>query len=400
MAAVLIGINAVSANLVDLRLADLLTKLYFNAERSSEDVLSRYRPSVIQVGLLLQLGLAVVLFVAAALLDVVFIPYLTAAPVGAATIVAAAGAQAVSYAVALLTYVQRFGQRFVLLGVAQLVSAIAGAAAMIYSVWLNADVAGFADGLLLAAVVSAGVMTYATARTFRALHPITVARVDRSLAFRDYVQNWRFLFSTNLLGYTKLLHRAADVLLVGYLADDRQTGLYKLARSLTDALYTAFDAASKVYQPSLFAMLRENRFREYRHTAGRIVLGSAVLSALLLIGEMAFLPRLIDVLFGPAFAEALPAIIVLTLPFFFVCGLFLWIWPALVFHGDIGKYTLFSFVSILVAQYAFGIGFYLYKTSITWFAIGYALSYVMLYGMAMHHMRKRYAELMPNLGAA
>ena len=46
----------------------------------------------------------------------------------------------------------------------------------------------------------------------------------------------RFVAAGNLLGYVKLLHRSADVLLVAAFCGDRGTGIYKLARSITDAL--------------------------------------------------------------------------------------------------------------------------------------------------------------------
>lgn len=400
VAAMLIGVNAVSANLVDIRLADLVTKLYFDAAGSSDDAAMRYRPSVIQVGALLQLALACALFVVAALLDVFLVPHLTHTSVAVTAILAAAGAQAISYAAALVTYVQRFGQRFVLFGMAQVTSAALGAAVVVYSVWHDTTVTGFASGLFFAAVISGAVMTYAGVRTYRYLHPVTVTGADRAAALGDYLRNWRFLLSTNVLGYTKLLHRAADVLLVGYLTDDRQTGLYKLARSLTDALYTVFDAASKVYQPSLFVMLRDARRRDYQHTARKLVLGSLIFTALLIGGEIVFLPHLMNLLFGPGFAGAVPAIIVLTLPFFFVCGLFLWIWPALIFHGDIGRYTVFNLVAVLVGQYLFGVGLYFYTADVAGFAIGYTLSYVMLYVFAMLYMRKKYVDLVPMVGVA
>ena len=79
------------------------------------------------------------------------------------------------------------------------------------------------------------------------------------------------LFYGNLLGYAKLLQRSADVLLVAYVAGDRETGLYKLARQIVDGgIAVVQDALYQVYFPDFLDLLTRRAATAYRALARRL----------------------------------------------------------------------------------------------------------------------------------
>lgn len=398
--AIVVAFNAVAANFFDLRLSDVIAKLYFNTRSpAAESESVRYRASVIQVGLLGQMVLAGLLTLVGTTVAVMTIGNFTDANVGFEVILAASGAQSFWYIAALLAYVQRFSEKFGVLGFVQLANSTLGALLILLVVWWSPTVNGYTFGILLAAGSTLLVTAVSTNVLLRQATGIRLLGPIDWTVIRTYQRSVRFLFAANFLGYTKLLHRAADVLLVGFFCDDRMTGFYKLGRSMTDVLYTLFDAANKVYQPKFLRLLSIGNLSSYRLEAHRVLIASLAITMSLVVSELVFLPDALSLVFGPAFLESGPVIILLSLPFFFVSGVFLWIWPVLVFHGDVTRYTLYSAIAVILGQYLLGIALFILtgRKDMVWFAAGYAFSYVILYALTALHVRKRYREIVPAL---
>lgn len=399
--AILIAFNSVAANFLDLRLSDVIAKLYFSTRSpaAETDETARYRASVIQIGLLGQMVLGGFVALVGVIVAVMTIGHFTDANVNFKTILAASFSQSFWYISALMAYVQRFSERFDVLGLVQLTTSTLGALLLLLVVWWWPTVDGYTFGMLLAAGSTLVINAVSTSLVLRRAAGIRLLDRTDWTVVQAYWRDARFILANNFLGYTKLLHRAADVLLVGLFCNDRMTGLYKLGRALTDALYTLFDAANKVYQPKFLRLLSIGNLVRYRQEARRIFVGGLVITAALVVGELVFLTDILSLVFGSAFLDAGPAIVLLSLPFFFVFGMFLWMWPVLVFHGDVTRYTVYNASAVILGQYLLGMALFVLtgKRDMMWFAAGYAFSYIILYGLTALHMRKRYREIVPAL---
>jgi O-antigen/teichoic acid export membrane protein len=232
------------------------------------------------------------------------------------------------------------------------------------------------------------------------LQGLPMLRPALGRAWPDYWRERRFLFYGNLLGYVKLFHRAADVILVGYFADDRVTGLYKLARSLSDTLLIVFDAVNQVYYPHLMDLLGQKAAPEFRRLARRLLVGSAAFTLAAVAGETLLLKQLLRLALTSQYAGAEGAVVILTVPFLFVTGIYTWLWPLFVRSGQLRYYTLFSLLAVAV-QYIVSISMLtLFPNSPAGAAAGYLAHYLVLYPLLYWLALKSHRPYLPTSSVA
>lgn len=376
--AVIIGVIAVVVNFVDVRLHDVVSRLYFPSDLPAE-ALPEYRAGVIQVGVAIQCCFSVLALVIGCAACWLLAHLFTQTSLQFHWILLLASSQALAYVTTLFGFLQRFSEKFFLMGWVQLLAAGLSCSWLVAILFLDPTIGGYALGRLGAAAVSAVLTAALSCYLWRRHDRIPVFSGGY---FRQGLQifraNFRFIFLNNFLGYANLLHRGGDVLLVGYFTNDLQTGWYKLARTLTDALYLLYDSINKVYQPFFLQQLAANFFGGYRRKAERLLLFSALLTLALLTGEILLLPQFITTVFGPKFLGAASAIIILTMPFLFVNGLFIWIWPVYLYTGKIKQYVIIKLVAVITGQYCLSVLLYVLTGhhNVAWFAVGYVASYI------------------------
>jgi O-antigen/teichoic acid export membrane protein len=186
-------------------------------------------------------------------------------------------------------------------------------------------------------------------------------------------------------------------LLVGYFCSDSVTGLYKFARTLTDKFYMLFDAMNQVYFPTFMQMLSQGASASYRKLATRILVGALAVTVIILAVEYAALPYFVTLVLKGKFAGVEPVIVVMTIPFFFVTGMYIWMWPLVLHHNLAGRFTVYSALAVLV-QYGVGIlGFRLFQ-SLGAFTMGYVAHYVLLIGLLGILVHRRLSDMVPFSG--
>jgi O-antigen/teichoic acid export membrane protein len=393
---VISAINATVLNFVDLRLNDVMAKLYYDKEGATGTELARRRASLIQSSLICYGALAVAFF-AIGILANAFLPrFFTSVPVRSNWILASAAGTSITYFVNPIGYMQRLTGRFRLLAAQALIGSVISSGLMVLCVWLHKDLDGYYLGFLISNLVGACLAVGIALYDWIKLDHLPLLRGLDLSALARFRKHSGFLFWGNLLGYVKLGHRSADILLVGYFCDDRVTGLYKFARTLTDKFYMLFDAMNQVYFPTFMQMLGQGSVASYRRLAGRIFVTVLLFTAATLALEAVGLPYFSQWVLKGKFAGVEPIIETLTIPFFFVTGMYIWMWPIVLHHGWAGRYTLYNAIALCI-QYGVGIAGFRIFSGLLPFTLGYVGNYVVLMGLTFGMIYHRFPEAIPLL---
>ncbi len=379
--AVVVAIAAISANLVDIRVGDLLAKIFYAEDSQTGE----YKAAIFRMSVVVQLVPSSLVFVLVYIFGSSGYRIFTERHVHDASFAYIGMGYALIYFSGLFLYLQRFMESYILMGLGQLFVSLCTAIIVVSAVAYDPSVDGYARGLFFSALISALISISLCAYLWMKKGGVPLFRSVRLKVWERFSENFHLLIKMKFMGFAKLLHRAADVLLVGLFCNDQQTGVYKLARSLTDSFYLIFDAVNKVVHPRLYTWIKECEFRNYRLVMRKIFIWSLVLTAGIILLELLYLDEFVRVAFGGRYSEVEFSIIFLTVPLFFALGLHTWLWPLLVKRGGVGRYALFYAISIVVGQYFMAIVFYFYfgAREAVWFAFTYMLTYPLHY-LLMH----------------
>lgn len=374
-AAVLVAIGAVAANLVDVRVTDLVSRLYYD-ERACLVNGAGYRGSALRLGVRVSAGGAALIALVSGVAMPLVAPALTGVELFASWFWFMATAQGIAYLGSFFIFVQRYAASPPRMAAVQVTSALINAAAMVGCVAASRTVGGYTLGLL-ASATGIAILNAAYAFTVFRKDGIELFRKQPAAPSIDRATIIRFLSAGNLLGYVKLLHRSADVLLVSVFCGDRETGIYKLARSIADALFAFSEAMGRVYQPRLLELLQARDHAQYAVLARSLLATATVVTLVALLAELTLLPHLAPML-GVTDVRALTlSTLTLSVSFFFAAGLQSWIWPAFIFFERLGQCTLWGIVAVLAGQYVLGPVLFhaVGDGSSLWFCVGYLSFY-------------------------
>jgi O-antigen/teichoic acid export membrane protein len=396
--AVIAAMNITVLNLLDIRLADLAGKFYYRPVRKEENSTETkaYRASVLQICLLgnsaISVGLATIGFI----VGLWFIQAITTTPVSVQWLLAQAIILAMVNVTNTLDYLQRFSGRFYLMGSWRLVYRVLAVAIFLAIFLSNRTLDGYYNALLLATISSLIMSIGVSLLIWIHYEKTSILHLAHlPLAWRDYLGEIRFLFFGNLLSYFKMLHRGSDVLLVGIFADDHVVGLYRLARSLTDTLNILYDALNQVYYPRFMELLAQGATTTYQYLARRLMLMIGGFTVVVVLGQLLLLEPVLRVLLANRFAGAESAIILMTIPFFFIAGISTWLWPIFVHSGNLGNYAIFNLFACL-AQYGIIIGLFTTIRAEPWMAgLGYLAYYCVLFPTAYLAVFTAYSAYLP-----
>lgn len=339
---VLSAIGGVVTGLLDVKLADLTTKLYFAVPKDKLES----RADLLAASLVLHAaaGLAgtALVFVAASLLASRFL----AAPIETWWAVVIAARLGSIYPMAALTTVLRLLGVFRASGWLRLATQAMGAVVTIAALAISPDLTGYFVG---AAVVTLLGMIMA----FAAVLPQVRRGLGHSLlqapsrnAIQQFVSAGGFLAAGSLTGIGKLLSRSGDVLVVAALTNDTVTGLYRVARQGYDTIAGLTDAVHQFYTPTIVDCVARQKWSEFRKHRGRLMLIGLVAALGGVVGSWLVL-RPLAAAFYPHYGPALPAFEVFAGLLVVTLGIHGWLWPTLVASGRIGWFGVLSLIGAL-----------------------------------------------------
>lgn len=382
-------------NFLDVRLTDLTARLYYRRELPDGVDRSFYRASVLQICLLGNGLISIASGSLGLLVSVMTVHIFAHSPVRMEWMVAQAAILVLTNWTSTFTYLQRFSGRFYLMGTWTFITRTVALIVIVSVIVTHPNLDGYYAALLLAAAVSAVMGIGLSLFIWLRYEEFPMFRSGWLVSLSGYRAGIRFLVFGNLLGYTKMFHRSADALLVGYFCGNRETGLYKFARSLTDALLVLFDAMNQVYYPRFLELMSQERLKEYRRLALRLLFGAGLLTLLAIAGEAVLLPTVIRVALGNRFSGAEGTVMVMTAQFFFVAGVHIWMWPLFVHSGKLARYTVYTYLAV-VGHYAVATVLFILLGPVSLAGgLGYLTYYLVLNFTAFLLLRKWFPDVVP-----
>lgn len=386
---VLAGALAVVANFLDLRPADLATRFFYEQREPGA------RAGALQVCFLLNAAVGIGVLVLGACVALVAGHFV----LGATPSPALAIAQAVVTSAALVsgtpTALLRLTDRLGVVAAWRLGAQLLTGVCVVVAVAATGTVSGYYIGATTAALLQLPAVGVVSVVVWRQAGVTLMSRGQLRIAWARYAGQLRFLVHGNVLGYAKMLHRGADVLLLAAVTSDVSTGVYRLARQLSDGLYIVFDAISQVYGPRLLSLLADDNRARFRVEARRLLVGAAVLTAALEVTVLLTMPFVQDTVLAGQYDGVVAPLALLVLPFGIVTGIHLWLWAVLVHLGRLEVLVAPAIVGAL-AQTAFLAGVVpLLTPAPAWAALAYVFYYLIAYAAALAWLARHHRDVMP-----
>lgn len=212
----------------------------------------------------------------------------------------------------LRTYLQAMGRAREVV-VAGIVSATTGAPLRMLAAVLTGSPAVVAGAVTVEAVVRAVL----TGRAFRPGRLTRTVRLSSTRVGRGLLrESWPLLIAS----FAVMIYQRVDMLMLGVLAGDAETGIYAAAVRLSEAWYVLPTTAMAALRPQLTRLLNEGRHADYLKLTSMLLRGLIALSYIAILIVTITAPWIIRVLFGGAFdaSASVLRIHILAGPFIFL----------------------------------------------------------------------------------
>jgi O-antigen/teichoic acid export membrane protein len=341
---VLVAISGVVTGLLDVKLGDLTSKLYFAVPK--ED--GSQRAEILAASLCLHVAAGLIATVLIMLAGALLASRLLERSPEGWWMGALAIRIGLGYPLAAFNLFPRLVGDYFAAGrlrlVTQLVVTLFTIAVLIGEPNLN----GYFAGALVGAGVSTAIALIVSCGHAERALGAPILRLAPSTAMRAHLGSVTFLTSTWFMGAAKVLSSACDTLLVAALTSDTTAGLYRIARQAYDSLSGLAEAVHQFYTPTIVDCLSRGRWPEFnKHRRRLMVIGAIVAFGTLALSWHVLRPLAhIDY---PQYSAALPAFEVLAGLFLVTLGVHGWLWPLLVVSNRVRSMSIMAFAGA-VAQ--------------------------------------------------
>lgn len=332
---VLAAIGGVIAGLLDVKLGDLTTRLFYAANKEDRDG----RAAILASSLLLHVLAGVIVGCAMLAVSHILAWRFLEQPVITAWIAAAAARLATIYPIsALHTHTRLIGE-FWALGCLRLVTQIIITGITVAALVIQPDVTGYFAAMAINALVAIALATIVAANRVRLNLGTSLLRWPTADSFAAFRASGSFLAGGSLAGLSKLLSRSCDTLLLAALTNDATTGIYRVARQAFDTIAGLSDALHQFYTPTIVDCVNRNRWAEFRKHRFRLMLIGVTCSLGAIAGSWLIL-RPIAAAHYPHYTQALPAFEIFAGLLVITIGIHGWLWPTLVAGNKVGRFGL------------------------------------------------------------
>jgi O-antigen/teichoic acid export membrane protein len=384
---IVLALCSVVANLVDVRLTDIASRLVYSPERTDERPFIKHDILAVALGISGVAGVLITLL--GALLATLTLRSFSAVHLHWNLLLLFAVVEAANAPLGVLMLVHRLSDRVSLMVAFQVLNALLRGALVVAALLLAPGADSYAVALAAAACVGLVFGWFVAAVAWPGGFTLWIRRERFAAAMDRYKSEVRLAVSANLMGYAKMLHRGGDLLLVGWFCSDAQTGVYRLARSLADALLLLYDAMNRIYQPVLLSWIQLGKSESYRSSARALLLFGAAVAGLVASGAFLAGDRMLATVVGSSYAGLALVLGTHLGTLFFTIGLQLWLWPLILARDDARSFAFAQLGAVLVSQYLAGVAMWWLSEDrgAFWFALGHVSAYVLMFGFVWHRAR-------------
>lgn len=342
---VLAAIGGVVTGLLDVKLADLATKLYYETPRDEPG----QRGALLSAGLWLHIATGVATGLLTLVASQLLARRFVSQEVATWWMAAMAARIGIGYPVAAATTFLRLVGDFRASGWTRLGAQATVTAVTVGFLVAMPDLAGYFAGVAAGAAVTMAATLVVAAHRIGTLHGRPLLGFAPLSVLRRYLAA-AFLVGGSLAGIAKLIGRSCDTLVVALLTNDTTTGIYRVARQAYDSVAGLTDAVHQFYTPTIVDCLARGRMVEYRRHRRRLMAIGVASAAGAVAGSWAVLHPIAAARF-PHYLSALPAFEIFAGLMVIAIGVHGWLWPTLVASGKVGRFGLLSLAGA-VAQIA------------------------------------------------
>jgi len=376
-----------ASNFWDIRLTDVATKLHF----STTDPVAQ--TASVRACLELSFGIAVLMVLSSVALSSFALSLFTDTPLPLSWIWLQALALGLNHMTSATTSLMRLSGSYVALALNRVLSQVAYTLLLLTPLFIAPTLGSYYSALLTASC--SGLLLAGTALfvAWRKKFAHCLWEGNSSPAMPTYMGQWRMLLSGNVMGYSKMMYRAGDVLLLGYFADDKVTGIYRLAKSMADGLGSISDGLYNYYYPTFLSYLQKREYELYARTIRRFVVfgfGGALLLGVCTYIGLQMAERYVLQHQYLQLAEASAIMMACT---GFVWGVHLWLWPLLVNRGRVDLLATTSMIGALAQMALIASLCNLYTPAPAMVALSLFAYYVIAYAPLLLWWRISWREL-------
>jgi O-antigen/teichoic acid export membrane protein len=331
---VMLGFGTLVSMGVDLRLADLVARRFFE-QRSITPACGL---AVARAGFLIFLMQgAVVVGIAVSGLALTA-PLFLAKPVAAWWMWSAALFCGVQLTMAGLMGLVRFCGAFVWAAAIRVLFQLASTIALLMLLSLDGSLDGYFRALLVSAATGLLVAGVVAGRVVRETLDGGLLGLPPKGEVAAIVTGLRAIGSGGLFSAGWMLTRAGDVLVVAAFSNEIVTGTYRVARQVVDAVSGILDAVPHYFEPSIIAALKSSDWESFRHHRRRVIASGAVVGLLTIVGLYPALSLAVASAF-PRYEATVVPILVQMLAASLRLAVQPWLWASCVALGGMGRFS-------------------------------------------------------------
>ena len=381
--ALLTSLALVSINFIDVRLSDIAAKAFFIAVPDHER--HNHQRNIVQSTLIGTFIMGLLACLAGIAITYIAKPYVlkTHEPDFAMILLSNAG-QALTFVALVPPLFLRLIEHTKMMGWVRLISQMLSGIVFLFILYFDQTIKGYLVAVFWSQIVVLVYLIAALFYFFQRHHQMILWIKPHGKDVAEFFRREsRNIFGGNLFGYTKMLHRGLDTLLVGLLADEVAAGIYRLARILLDAMNVFYDSLQQVLMPRFFQFLADHKKKEFHLLAKQLVLFAAAFTMTAFIGALVTLPFINQYFLHNQYPYLNYCVAILCLTFFFIAGIHIWLWPLLMQDKKIVEFSWFSLCAAALQWVATAALFYAGIHAAIAASLGLLTYYIALYPFSL-----------------
>jgi len=374
-----VTISSIVSNFWDMRINDLAVRLHFKTENNTR---AQTANAIVSITINLILGL----FIAGSsiLACLLFWNYFTETIPQTSWLAFQGIISGCGLIIGTVYTLQRLTENFFIFGTWKLIAQLASLFLTMIYLNISPNIDGYYNGLLSSTLVSLSIATCILIKEWNNKFTLTFSAKDLVEALKNYYKEIGFIFSANFFSYSKMLSRSGDILLFGYFANDSATGIYRLAKTLSDNLSIFTDALSQYYTPNYMKRMSIGEQHRMKLSAKRLFIFALYMTIIIIPTSYISINLINTYILNNLYPNLDITTAIMMSNFIWFCGVHIWLWPSILHHNQMKKAAAYSAIAAFVQLSLIAIFCYYFSPAPWLAAIASVIFYIMFYSPLLY----------------